>query len=314
MPRRKLPLRTLDPRLPFTRAEALRAGIDDAALASSAYHQVFWGVHLSADVAPTLVMRALAALTISPPTAVVTHHTAARLWGGVPPDSSDVHLTVPRVHRPKVAGIRPHRVVRMPVPVTRRGLPMTSAERTFLDLGRWCDLVDLVVLGDSLVRAGATTPQRLVDAAATWDGTHRTLVRRAAAFVRDRVDSPMESRLRMLLVLAGLPEPVVNIDVADQDGRVRYRIDLSFPDQRLGIEFDGRHHIERQGQWESDLLRREDLESEGWSFVVVLASQVYGDPAGVLARVAAAMRTHGIRVPRRLDPQWRRHFPGRDER
>lgn len=314
MPRRKLPHRTLDPRLPFTRAEALRAGIDDAALAGAAYHQVFWGVHLSSDVAPTLVMRALAALTISPPTAVVTHHTAARLWGGVPPDSSDVHLTVPRVHRPKVAGIRPHRVVRMPVPVTRRGLPVTSAERTFLDLGRWCDLVDLVVLGDSLVRAGATTPQRLVDAAAEWGGTHRSLVRQAAAFVRDGVDSPMESRLRMLLVLAGLPEPVVNIDVVDEDGRVRYRIDLSFPDQKLGIEFDGRHHVERQGQWESDLLRREDLESEEWSFVVVLASQVYGDPAAVLARVAAAMRTHGIRVSRRLDPQWRRHFPGRDER
>ncbi|GAA4727391.1 DUF559 domain-containing protein [Pedococcus ginsenosidimutans] len=314
MPRRKLPHRTLDPRLPFTRAEALRAGIDDAALASAAYHQVFWGVHLCSDVAPTLVMRALAALTISPPTAVVTHHTAARLWGGVPPDSSDVHLTVPRSHRPKVSGIRTHRVVRMPTPVTRRGLPVTSAERTFLDLGRWCDLVDLVVLGDSLVRAGATTPQRLVDAAAEWDGTHQSLVRRAAGYVRDRVDSPMESRLRMLLVLAGLPEPVVNIDVVDEDGRARYRIDLSFPDQRLGIEFDGRHHIERQGQWESDLLRREDLESEGWSFVVVLASQVYGDPAGVLSRVAAAMRTRGIRVPGRLDPQWRRHFPGRDER
>jgi len=314
VPRRKLPHRHLDPRRPFTRAEALQAGIDDAQLAGPAYHQVFWGVHLSAVVAPTLVMRALAALTISPPTAIVTHHTAARLWGGVAPDSSDVHVTIPRVHRPKVTGIRPHRVVRMPVPVTRRGLPVTSAERTFLDLGRWCDLVDLVVLGDSLVKAGVTTPERLVDAAAAWDGTHRSLLRRAAGFVRDRVDSPMESRLRMLLVLAGLPEPVVNIAVEDEDGRVRYRIDLSFPDHGLGIEFDGRHHIERRVQWESDLLRREDLESEGWSFVVVLASQVYGDPAGVLARVTAAMRTHGIRVPRRLDPEWRRHFPGRDER
>ena len=313
MPRRQLPPRALDPRRPFTRAEALRAGIDDTQLAGPAYHRLFWGVHLSADVAPTLVLRALAALTISPPRAVVTHHTAARLWGGIPPASAEIHLTVPRPHRPKVAGIRAHRPVQMPPSTTHRGLPVTSAERTFLDLGRWCDLVDLVVLGDSLVRAGVTTPQRLVQAAATWDGTHRRLLQRAASLVRERVDSPMETRLRMLLVLAGLPEPVVNIAVEDEHGRLRYRIDLSFPDQKLGIEFDGRHHVERPGQWENDLLRREDLEADGWTFVVVLGSQVYGDPAAVIARVASAMRTRGIPVPRAIDPEWRRHFSGRHE-
>jgi very-short-patch-repair endonuclease len=287
--------------------------VDDSALAGPAYQQVFWGVHLSADVAPTLVLRALAALTISPTRAVITHHTAARLWGGIPPASADIHLTVPRPHRPKVAGIRAHRPMEMPPSTTHRGLPVTSAERTFLDLGRWCDLVDLVGLGDSLVRAGATTPPHLVEAAAVWDGTHRRLLQRAASLVRDRVDSPMETRLRMLLVLAGLAEPVVNFSIEDEHGRVRYRIDLSFPDQKLGIEFDGRHHVERAGQWESDLLRREDLEADGWTFVVVLGSQVYADPGTVLARVASAMRTLGIRVPRAMDPQWRRHFPGRHE-
>jgi len=311
VPRRRLPERPFNPRVPFTRAEAIKAGIDDHQLAGPAYQQLLWGVHLCATVPPTLPILALAALTVSPSTSVVTHHTAARLWGGVPPQSSDVHVTVERAHRPKVEGIRPHRVVRVPPSVTWRGLPVTSPERTFLDLGRWCDLVDLVVLGDSLVKAGATTPDKLVAAATEWDGTHRRLVQRASSLVRDRVDSPMETRLRLLIVLAGLPEPVVNFEVVDDHGRARYRIDLSFPAQKLGIEFDGRHHIEREDQWVGDLLRREDLEADDWKFVVVVSSQFYGDPATVLGRVEAAMRSRGIRTPRQLDAKWRAHFPGR---
>ena len=299
--------------MPFTRAEARAAGIADRELAGPAYQQLFWGVHVSSDVRPTLAIRALAALTIAPSRSVLTHHTAARLWGGTPPESSMIHITVPRSHRPKVEGVRSHRVASMPPSVKRRGLPVTSPERTFLDLGRWCELVDLVVLGDSLVRAKQTTPERLVKAATAWEGTHRCLVRRAASLVRDKVDSPMESRLRMLIVLAGLPEPVVNFEVLEQNGHVQYRIDLSFPDQKVGIEFDGRHHIERQEQWEGDLLRREDLEDDDWKFVVVVSSQFYADPANVLTRVSTALRSRGIRVPRQLDPEWRRHFAGRSD-
>jgi very-short-patch-repair endonuclease len=311
MPRRRLPSREFNPLVPFTRAEAVAAGISDDELAGPWYQQVFWGVHLAAGVAPTLQLRSLAALTICPAGALITHHTAARLWGGIAPDSSDIHVTVPRIHRPKVVGIRPHRVVAMPPKVTRRGLPATSVERTFLDLGRWCNLVELVVLGDSLVRAGVTTPDTLVAAAEEWRGSYRSLVRRAASLVRDRVDSPMESRLRMLLVLAGLPEPVVNFEVVTAEGRVKYRIDLSFPEHKLGIEFDGRHHIERQEQWEGDLVRREDLEADDWKFVIVVGSQVYGDPAAILDRVVTAMRSRGIRTAPRLSPEWHRHFPGR---
>jgi hypothetical protein len=59
----------------------------------------------------------------------------------------------------------------------------------------------------------------------------------------------MESRLRMLLVLAGLPEPTVNHIVRDDRGNWVRRFDLAYPDLRIAIEYDGRHHIERQEQW-----------------------------------------------------------------
>jgi hypothetical protein len=80
------------------------------------------------------------------------------------------------------------------------------------------------------------------------------------ALVRERVDSPMESRLRMLIVLAGLPEPRVNVTYGEEDGLVLRRYDLSWPEVRVIVEYDGRHHVERVEQWESDLERREAID------------------------------------------------------
>lgn len=299
-----------DPRAPFTRQRALRAGLSDSDLTGAGYQQLFWGVYISSTVKATLVVRALAALMVAPPGSIVSHHSAASLWGGVAPDSGDVHLTMPLGNRQKTRGIRSHRVVRPPTPSRRRGLPVTSPEQTFIDLAHSCDLVQLVILGDSLVRAKATTPAKLVAACELSEARRAALARRAASFVRPKVDSPMESRLRMLMVLAGLPEPRVNVELCEDDGRVRYRLDLSYPDQLLAIEFDGRPHVEVQARWEGDVIRREDIEADGWRFVVVTSTQFYGSPGAVLERIAAAMRDRGVPVPHRLRGEWRRYFVG----
>jgi hypothetical protein len=86
-----------------------------------------------------------------------------------------------------------------------RNLPITAPEQTFLDLAAGLNLVASVVLGDSLIKAGRTSAAALRHAATTWHGRGAKLARRAACHVRDGVDSAMETRLRMLLVLAGLP-------------------------------------------------------------------------------------------------------------
>ena len=61
--------------------------------------------------------------------------------------------------------------------VVHRGLRLTDPTRTFLDLAEDLDLVELVVLGDSLVSAGRVTPAALASASAT-PGRHRRLARR----------------------------------------------------------------------------------------------------------------------------------------
>jgi very-short-patch-repair endonuclease len=189
-------------------------------------------------------------------------------------------------------------------------LRVTTPTQTFLDLGSELGLVDLVVLGDSLVKAALVTPAELVTAAETFRGGHRRLLRRAASLVRRDVDSPMESRLRMLIILAGLPDPTVNHQIVRPNGSVRFRLDLGYPDHRLAIEYDGRQHSESEQQWDWDVDRREWMDTKDWRVVIVRSKDVYNTPGQTLSRIISAMRDKGITVPH-LSDEWRLHFPGR---
>ena len=290
------------------RADALEAGLTDASLRRS-HRAVFRGVHLDRGTEPTVRARAQAALSVVTPGSFVSHHTAAVLWGGVVPDDPDVHVCSPR-NRTRRVGITAHRVKTGHQVVTFRGLRVTSPAQTFLDLAQRLGLVDLVVLGNSLVRAGRTTPTELTDRARHHRGPHSRLARQAASFVRDGVDSPMETRVRLLIVLAGLPEPEVDHRVHHADGRLLRRHDLSYLPYRLIIEYDGRQHAESGEQWFCDIERDEELDDERIRRLVVVSRDVYSTPARTLARVVKAMRSVGMPVPRLRD-DWRRHFPSR---
>jgi hypothetical protein len=273
--------------------------------------RLFHGVYVSAKVTITAEVLARGALLLAEPGSYVSHHTAARLWGGIVPDTDCTDVTSPKV-RLRSTGILGHRVRADARVTTFRGIPLTTPVQTFLDLGLYLDLVDLVVLGDSLVRAGRVTVRELVEQAARRRGPGSRRARQAASLVRAGVDSGMESRLRMLMVLAGLPEPVVNHKVYWADGSVRWRFDLSFPQFRLIIEYDGRQHADSSTQWRGDVERREWFDDNDWRIVVSGSSDIYRTPARTLTRITRAMRARGMAVPR-LKEDWRRHFPSRPE-
>ncbi len=282
-------------------------GITPGALRGPRYRRLFSRVHVRAEVVLDTRLRALAALVIAPTGALVARHTAAVLMGGVVPHTPDLHLALPH-GRIRVPGIDGRRAVH--ARHARIGeVRLTTAEDTFVDLAGELTLVDLVVLGDSLVKAGRTTCADLQSAADGVRGCRGRLARRAASLVRSGVDSPMESRLRLLLVLAGLPEPVVNHVEYTEEGRWRRRFDLSFPEHRLAIEYDGRQHAESRKQWERDVERREGLDQDGWRLVVVLSKGIHGHPEQTLTRVVSAMQECGLRAQVTSD-EWRLHFPG----
>lgn len=302
-----------DDKVSFTSAEARDAGISAKQLMGDRYQRLFHGLHLSAEVVVTSAVRAKAVLKISPPGSQVSHFTAAELWGAIVPSQPLTHVSCPQPGwRSARRGIGSHRLNRHAMSSQFCGIRISSPEQTFIDLARALSLVDLVVLGDSLVKARRTTPDRLASAADNWSGWGSRPARRSAGLVRVGVDSPMETRLRMLMVLAGLPEPVVNHIVYDENGGWARRYDLSYPELKLIIEYDGRQHAENDEQWDRDIDRRESLDGDAWRLIVIRSKGIYVEPYRTLTRIADAMRARGARnVPTRFRDEWRRHFPSR---
>lgn len=283
----------------LTVAQARDAGISRGVLRGPRYQRVLGPVYAEAQVAVTPQLLAEAALLLTPG-AAVSHHTALSLWTDhVRAHDNDVHVTVQRdPHRvlPRVAGLRVHEVQHLDQ-VLREGLPLTSPERTFLDLAPYCDLTGLVTAGDSLVRRTSTQPEHLIDLTTAALGIrHVRRARQAALLVRSGVDSPMETRLRLLLVLAGLPEPVVGYVVSDSAGGWLAKPDLAYPDIKHAIEYDGKHHLVDARQWRQDIRRRENLEREGWLVRVITAHDLLQAPQTVVARIAEDL--HHLHHPR----------------
>ena len=275
------------------------------------FHKVFYDCYVASSMPITEELRAEAALGVSPPGSHASHFTAARLWDGVVPDDPDVHVRCPA----KGAGADDRgsrRTARSDeTPTTRfRGIPISTPEQTFLELAALgFDLVALVVLGDSLIKAGRTTVLRLTEFLVDTSAQGALAARNAVRYVRENVDSPMESRLRMLLVLAGLPEPTINLILRNADGSWRRRFDMCFPDLKLIIEYDGRQHAGNTRQWQGDLRRREELDALGWRIIVVTADDLYHHPEDVLDRVREAMTDRGATgIRRRFRNDWRRYF------
>jgi hypothetical protein len=69
-------------------------------------------------------------------------------------------------------------------------------------------------------------------------------------------------------VLAGLPEPRVNLIIRGRDGSWRSRYDLAYEQFRPIIEYDGRQHAEDAQQWLTDIFRREELDQIRWRLVI----------------------------------------------
>jgi hypothetical protein len=260
----------------------------------------------------TTAVRARTALQLTPAGSHVSHETAAELWGVASQQDTETHISVPRgAARSERRGIRTHQAHPSAVVVQRKGLPISSPAQTFLDLAGRLPLVELVAVGDALVKAGRLTRTELIEAADSWRGHGGRTARRAARYVRDDVDSPMESRLRMLIVLAGLPEPVVNHILRTPDGEWDIRFDLYYASVKVVIEYDGRQHRTSKAQRARDLRRREELDRRGYRLVVIEADGIYDDPAETLRRISSVLRERGMRIRRVLDDEWWQHFPGR---
>ena len=95
----------------------------------------------------------------------------------------------------------------------------------------------------------------------------------ALQFMHEGTDSSQESRCRIALIRNGLPCPKVNWKVRLNNGKIAL-LDMAYPDIKVAIEYDGRHHA---GQWLADSKRREALEDDGWAYIPVTVENLMND-------------------------------------
>ncbi len=300
---------TIDTRLPFTRADAIAVGIERKLLRSSRYRRIFRGVYIDATVKQTAEIKARAALALHPPDAFASHQTAAALRGLPVPACDRAHVTVmQQEQRVQRYGVACHVACSETSVAQVKGVRVSSALDLFIELSGVLSLIDVVIVGDAMVRARMFTAHELRKFCASTKRWHSRRARRGAAYVRDGVASPMETRLRMLLVLAGLPEPKVNHEIVDRNGRVLRRLDLSYPAIKLIVEYNGRQHADDPEQYSVDIDRREEFDDEEWRLMVVVSKGIFKEPERTVMRVARALRKRGMRIGP-LSDEWRVHFP-----
>jgi hypothetical protein len=295
-----------DPRQPFTRSQAREAGIGWRQLAGPRFQQLLHGIHIAADVVVTPGIRARAALLAVGGEGALYGVSAAEFRQLPVPVSEETHLLIaPEAPRVRRAGVVTHRGTRKLS--SHRGIPLTTMVDTFVDVAIDYPLVDAVVLGDAMVREGYARSAALVRAAAARTGRGVGRARRAAALVRARARLPQETRLRLLIILSGLPEPEIGFEVTAA-GRNR-ELDMAYPEWKVAVEYDGRHHVERDLQWSEDIERHEQLSEEDWNVVIVTGMQMF-DPERVIARIRTALANARAPLPP-ISQEWRRHFPTR---
>jgi hypothetical protein len=249
---------------------------------------------------PDVVRLARAYAARMPPGQFFSHTTAALMLGiPLPPSvalDAPLHVSAVAPERtPRMNGVVGHTYSVQPELWTVDGLTVTAPVTTWCDLATAVRLDDLIAAGDYLLgtlRPPATVVE-LTDAVASRPGHRGTQhLRQALTLVRPRVESRQETRLRLLIVRAGFPEPETNVYLPLRPGRKRVRGDLVYLQYRVLIEYDGEQHRTDSTQYARDVERLDDVMADGWRVIRVLKDTPTSE---ILARLDDALRVGGWR-------------------
>ena len=274
---------------PFTVAEANSIGVSRDRLRSASFRRLGSGLYrwVGLKEGPLVMLGAMAKRM--PVDAAFSGNTAAWLHGLDVAPCDPIEVTIPgptRGHRAgavvKRAALDANQIV------VRRGLRATCALRTVADLGGRDPITEGVVAADQFLHAGLVT----IDELRRYVAEHPNAkciarVRRVVDLAEPKAESAMETRLRLLLVLAGLPRPEVQPSLVDHRGRFVARPDLFYRAQRLAIEFDGGNHRDRLVD---DNRRQNRIVDAGFRLLRFTAADVYGAPEVVALRVRDCLR------------------------
>jgi very-short-patch-repair endonuclease len=276
------------------RRQLLAAGITSSAIArmvaQGLLRREHVGVYALHDAGLMPLGRETAALLACGERAVLSHTSAAAVWGLIPAHHGPVEITLGcpgtgrrrpaiRLHRSGILLIRDVRI--------KERLPLTSPAWTLLDLAGRLD-------GRSLERAldEALVVLKIVSRAQMVDVLRRANGRPGASLLRSLMarrknaaitHSTAERRCLELIRQAGLPEPQTQVRIAG------YTVDFLWPAHRVVFEIDGYNFHTSRFAFDRDRRKDGALKAAGYDANRLTRDQVMFEPYLAVAAIAAAL-------------------------
>lgn len=268
-------------------------------LSSGRIQQRHPGVYYLDCVAPTWKTEVLAGVLAAGPGALASHRAAAVLWGFDAIYGRMIEVTVHWNGEPEPEGVILHRTRRPNPGVTLEGIPITSPERTLIQIAAFVPARTLQKAARSVVSKGLSTVEELDKGVGLYGGrgvAGTRAMRRVVGWVADdKSGSVAEIDLRRVVINAPIPKPIQQLKVALPDGENAYP-DFSWPDRLRIVEVDGFEAHGTPEQLEHDLWRQNQLMELGWEIRRFTPSQIRDRPDEVRVQIVGFVNRQPFRA------------------
>lgn len=276
----------------ITRRQLLEAGVGARVITARVKEgwltRLHRGVYLIGAGPPGPRAKARAAALACGGGAVLSHRSAAELWGMLPDGDGPVDVTMPARNPGARPGISLHRTNVQPIDLVEvRGLLLTRPARTLCDLAWVAERGELLrALAEARVLGLPVADSTLQDAIARAEGGRGAMALAgvlALAAAGGATRSDVERTLLGLIETAELPAPRVGARVCG------FTVDFLWPRERLVVEVDGYAFHGQRGAFERDRRRDQVLIAAGYRVLRVTWRQLEHTPMAVAARIAQAL-------------------------
>jgi predicted transcriptional regulator of viral defense system len=275
-------------------ALGLGHGAIDHRVARGLLHAVHRGVYAVGHAALSRHGVWMAAVLAAGPNAVLSHRSAAALWGIRDGGGRDVDVTMARDR--KRPGIRAHRAALAADEITiEDGIPVTTPARTLLDLAEQLTPQRLERAVHEAEYRRLTSPLSLEALLTRHQGRRGTKALRAIVDQTNLGSTITKSDLEILFLAFvdqhQIPRPLVNEPIGP------YTVDAVWPGHRLAVELDSRQAHQTTRAFEQDRARDRHLQVAGWSVLRITWRQLHEDHATIAAQLRQVLATDTVRAP-----------------